>query len=182
MRNPKRPTEFITRQCCHNPTFMYGLLDNMVQRKTYNFMWVGIIVTEHRLTDQEERLANEALSKKQCYAVFLTTEEMRPFMKHYEGCMRPRMHNFFDPFDVSQLDNSQQANYTELSMKIAAKVNEVRLLYPSLTMVWVNGDHLMMAPFYIRNKFEKANIGFYFHSSFPASGIFFTLPNRNELI
>jgi trehalose 6-phosphate synthase/phosphatase len=67
-------------------------------------------------------------------------------------------------------------------MKIANKVNEVRLLYPSLTMVWIHGDHLMMVPYYIRNKFEKANIGFYFHSSFPASGIWCTFPNRNELI
>ena len=80
---------------------MYGLLDNMVQRKIYNFIWVGIIVTENKMTQYEERLANEALLKKNCYAVYQTTEEMQHFMKHYEGCMRPRMHNFFDPFDVS---------------------------------------------------------------------------------
>jgi trehalose 6-phosphate synthase/phosphatase len=49
-------------------------------------------------------------------------------------------------------------------------------------MVWVNGDHLMMVPHYIRTKFEKANIGFYFHSAFPASSVFFTFPNRNELL
>jgi trehalose-6-phosphate synthase len=103
-------------------------------------------------------------------------------LKHYEGCMRPRMHNFFDPFDVSQLDNANLPNYTELSLKIANKINEVRQLYPQLTMVWVNGDHLMMVPHYVRAKFEKANIAFYFHSAFPASAIFATFPNRNELI
>jgi hypothetical protein len=68
--NPKKPSEFITKQCCHNPTMMFGLLDNMVQRKTYNFMWVGIIVTERKMSEQEERQANEALLKKQCYAVY----------------------------------------------------------------------------------------------------------------
>jgi hypothetical protein len=73
----------------------------MVQRNTYNFIWVGIIVTEHKLSELEEQSANEALRKKHCHAVYLTVEEMRPYMKHYEGCMRPRMHNFFDPFDVS---------------------------------------------------------------------------------
>jgi len=67
-------------------------------------------------------------------------------------------------------------------MKVAEKVNEVRLLHPQLTMVWVNGDHLMMSPTYIRSKFEKANIGFYFHSSFPASSIFQTFYKRNEIL
>lgn len=67
-------------------------------------------------------------------------------------------------------------------MKIASKVNEVRLMYPQLTMVWCHGDHLMMVPHFLRTKFEKVNIGFYFHSAFPASSIFFTFPNRSELI
>ena len=67
-------------------------------------------------------------------------------------------------------------------MKIAEKVNQVRLEHPQLTIVWVHGDHLMMTPNYIRSKFEKANIGFYFHSSFPASSIFKTFYKRNEIL
>jgi hypothetical protein len=42
---------------------LYGLLDNMVRMKTYNFIWVGIIVTEHRLSEAEEALANIQLKK-----------------------------------------------------------------------------------------------------------------------
>lgn len=103
-------------------------------------------------------------------------------MKYYEGLLRPRMHNFFDPFDISQQDVSFWNKYNEVSMKVAAKVNEVRLLHPQLTMVWVNGDHLMMVPHFIRAKFEKANIGFYFHSSFPAASIFHSQYRRNELL
>jgi len=80
---------------------LYGLLDQMAQQKTYNFIWIGIVSTPHRFTEYEERLANEALLKKNCYAIYLTAEELEDFMKFYEGLLRPRMHNFFDPFDAA---------------------------------------------------------------------------------
>jgi len=49
-------------------------------------------------------------------------------------------------------------------------------------MVWVHGDQLIMAPFYLRRQFAEANIGFYFHSAFPASAIFHSLYRRKEML
>lgn len=51
-----------------------------------------------------------------------------------------------------------------------------------MKVVWVHGDHLMLTPQYIRLKFPEANIGFYFHSAFPASAIFRTFYYRKELL
>lgn len=49
-------------------------------------------------------------------------------------------------------------------------------------MIWVHGDHLMLVPQYVRKAFSQANLGFYFHSAFPASAVFSTLYYRRELL
>jgi trehalose 6-phosphate synthase/phosphatase len=61
-------------------------------------------------------------------------------------------------------------------------VIDVRRQFSSLKVVWVHGDHLMLTPQYIRLKFPEANIGFYFHSAFPASAIFRTFYYRKEIL
>ncbi len=49
-------------------------------------------------------------------------------------------------------------------------------------MIWVHGDQLMLAPQYIRKSFQQANLGYYFHSAFPASAVFSSLYYRREFL
>jgi hypothetical protein len=33
------------QKCIHNPTMLYGTLENMMQKKQFNFHWVGLVTT-----------------------------------------------------------------------------------------------------------------------------------------
>jgi len=37
-----------------SPALLYGNLDELVQTKMYNFVWIGIIVTKNKMTTNEE--------------------------------------------------------------------------------------------------------------------------------
>jgi hypothetical protein len=46
--------ELIIHKCFHNPTLLYGTLENMTQKGQYNFKWVGIISTLEDVSDKEK--------------------------------------------------------------------------------------------------------------------------------
>lgn len=75
-KSPRKPNEFVATQCLHNPTFLFGTLDYLGQKKTFNFYWVGIISTENKLTEAEEQQARKVLLEKKCFPVFLTLKEI----------------------------------------------------------------------------------------------------------
>lgn len=33
------------QKCFHNPTMLYGTLENMIFKKQYNFKWIGLVTT-----------------------------------------------------------------------------------------------------------------------------------------
>ena len=41
----KQTGELLIERCFHNPTLLYGTLENMMQKKQYNFYWVGLVTT-----------------------------------------------------------------------------------------------------------------------------------------
>jgi len=41
-------------KCFHNPTLLYGTLENMMQNKTYNFKWVGLVTTLEDVSQEEK--------------------------------------------------------------------------------------------------------------------------------
>src|SRR5205823_5465897 len=48
--------------------------------------------------------------------------------------------------------------------------------------VWVHDYHLMRVPQLVRELVPGARIGFFLHIPFPASEVFRTLPNREQLL
>lgn len=40
--------------CFHNPTLLYGALENMRQKRQFNFKWVGLVTTLEDMSDQEK--------------------------------------------------------------------------------------------------------------------------------
>lgn len=60
-RNPRKPGEFVAIPCYHNPTLLYGTLDHLKSNKDYNFLWVGVVTTETKLTEAEEEQARKVL-------------------------------------------------------------------------------------------------------------------------
>lgn len=93
-RNPRRPEQFVAIPCYHNPTLLYGTMDHLKSTKEYNFLWVGVVTTEAKLSEQEEEQARKVLLEQACYPVFMTKAEITPFIQYYESAIRPKMHNF----------------------------------------------------------------------------------------
>ena len=117
------------------------------------------------MTPQEEVKAQQALLEKHCHAIFMTDEEIRPYLRFYERLMRPNMHNFVDPGDYHTQALNDWAEYKNINKKIAHKIREVRQTLKADT-IWIHGDQFMMVPQYIRQNENPANrpaIGFYFH-------------------
>ena len=90
---------FTVEKSYSSPAFLYANLDDLAQRKIYNFIWVGIVCTQHKLTQVELQEAKRVLKEKKCYGVFYTEEELKPYLRFYEGLVRPNMHNFIHPED-----------------------------------------------------------------------------------
>jgi trehalose 6-phosphate synthase/phosphatase len=143
---------------------------------------VGIISTEHRLSESEEQQARQVLLEKKCYPVFMTIKEIQSFLMFYENLIKPKMHNFQNLHDDTQHNNEFWASYLLVNQKIAAKVVELKSTVKDLKVVWVHGDHLMLTPQFIRKSFSTVNLGFYFHSAFPASAMFSTIQQRSQIL
>ena len=173
---------FTLEPCYPSPSLLYANLDELAQNGTYKFVWVGIVVTKHPMTTFEEEQANKILLEKNSYAVFFTEEQITPYLRFYEGLIRPNMHNFADPSDHVKQALNYWAEFKSINSRIAWRVQEVRRQVNSHT-VWIHGDQNMLVPYYIRQSEKvKANIGFYFHQAFPASAIFQAFYKREELL
>ena len=140
--------------------------------------------TKEKLTEVELVEAKKILREKNCFAVFYSEEELLPYLRFYEGLIRPCMHNFIDPDDEDPKIRDRWNDFKEVNHKIAIRVQELRQEFKS-NSVWIHGDQFVLAPYYIRSKEvsnKKANIGFYFHQAFPASAIFNQFYKRKDFL
>ena len=85
----------------------------MKNNEVYNFMWVGIVSSETKLTDQEEEQARIVFKKQKCFPVFMTLKEVQLFLVYYETLIRPKMHNFIE---LSENSNSHHTNWSNYQM------------------------------------------------------------------
>ena len=90
------------------------------------------------------------------------------------------MHNFLA---ISETQTTSWLAYQHVNQRISQEIVKIKKRMPKIKVVWVHGDQLMLTPNYIRKGgFLDANIGFYFHSSFPASGVFMSFYHRKEFL
>lgn len=83
------------------------------------------------------------------------------------------------PTDV-EFDNQEYNAYKEANLMF---FDEVQKYCKEGDMVWIHDYHLMHLPEMIRRKFlSNIKIGFFFHTPFPTSEIYKTLPVREELL
>ena len=68
--------QYSIKKCFHNPTLMYGTLENMMQKKQYNFKWVGIISTIEALTPTERENLERKFQKINAFPIFITAVEL----------------------------------------------------------------------------------------------------------
>ena len=114
----------------------------------------------------------------------MTAEELGPYLLFYENILRPLFHNFRDLYDLRNDFLCYWKDYDLVNRKVAQKIVEVTKNEQKgkCKAIWIHNNHLMMVPLYVKKSFERANIGFYFHSPFPSSASFRNLMYRFEIL
>ena len=92
--------ELFIQKCILNPIMLYGTLENMQQKRQYNFHWVGLATTLEDFTQQEKEELEAKFKSIGAYPVFMSAEELHTCMLYYENILRPLFHNFKDIRDM----------------------------------------------------------------------------------
>ena len=114
--------------------------------------------------------------------------ELFPYYNFYENVMKTLFHNFKSLYetDLTHLTHIEFLNlwshFLKVNQMFAQAINDIKQQLVkeeggkaiNMKQVWIHGDNLLMLPWYLRktNFGNDANIGFFFHSPFPSSGIF----------
>jgi len=102
-------------KCFHNPTLLYGTLENMMQKKQYNFKWIGLVTTLEDMSETEKSKLTEQFKVQGAYPIFMTAEETAPYLLFYENILRPLFHNFKDLYNQCNEQLYHWKAYMELN-------------------------------------------------------------------
>lgn len=61
------------QKCFHNPTVLYGTLENMMQNKQFNFYWIGLVTTLEDVSDQEKSQLRKKFLELSAFPIFMTS-------------------------------------------------------------------------------------------------------------
>ncbi|XP_019159186.1 PREDICTED: probable alpha,alpha-trehalose-phosphate synthase [UDP-forming] 7 [Ipomoea nil] len=153
-----------------------GLPEDMVVQ------YVGCLCVDVEPIDQDD-VAHYLLEKFKCIPTFLSPKILE---KYYEGfCKKhlwPLFHYMlpFSPEHGSRFDRCLWEAYVSVNKTFSQKVVEV--LNPDYDFVWIHDYHLMVLPTFLRRRFNRLRMGFFFHSTFPSSEIYRALPVREEIL
>ena len=89
---------------------MYASLLDMVEKKKYNFHWVGLVITLEDVSQHEKIQLTKEFNKLNMYPIYMTSMEIEPFLSYYEGILRPLFHNFKD---IKSIGQNQSENWKE---------------------------------------------------------------------
>ncbi|RAL45276.1 hypothetical protein DM860_014686 [Cuscuta australis] len=153
-----------------------GLPEDMV------IIYVGCLCIDVDPVEQDD-VSHHLLEKFRCIPTFLQPTVLE---KYYEGfCKKhlwPLFHYMlpFSPDHGPRSDRSLWQAYVSVNKTFSQKVVEV--LNPDEDFVWIHDYHLMVLPTFLRRRFNRLRIGFFFHSTFPSSEIYRSLPVREEIL
>lgn len=149
--------------------------------------WIGWAAF-HPESEEEKEHIIQLLREKRCMPIFFEKDVIAEFYNFYEKQVIPLFHNFkthfehkesYDQFDdwncyrkVNQLFSDFIVDFVQTEV-YTKKKNPI---------IWVNNQHLLMAPRYIREKISDICIGLFLHCPFPASEIFRLIPYRERLL
>ena len=141
-------------------------------------LWVGWPgSTEEDLSEDERGRITRQLADHRAVPVWLDPDDVKRF---YEGfstsVLWPLLHYLIDqlPLHVEDWDTYERVN-RRFAEVVAAH-------HQPGDLVWVHDYHLMLVPQLVRELVPGARIGFFLHIPFPASEVFRTLPNREQLL
>ena len=97
-----------------------------MQKKQYNFHWVGIVTTIENMSEEEKKNCTAQFQQMGAYPIFMTAKETAPYFLFYENILRPLFHNFKDLFNQHNEHLQYWKDYCELNQRFANKIIEVK--------------------------------------------------------
>ena len=177
----KTDGKLLIEKCIHNPTMLYGTLENMMQTKQFNFHWVGLVTTLEDMDTESKLSLISEFAKLKCYPIFMSASEMQPCLIYYENILRPLFHNFKDIKEMRNDDLRFWKDFLAVNQLFAKQILDLKSKLNTNT-IWLHNNHLVMVPHYVRKSFPQANIGLFFHSPFPCSAHIRPHKYRYEII
>lgn len=110
----------------------------MMQNKQFNFHWIGLVTTLEDVSDQEKQQLRLKFLEYNASPVFMTSQEIEPFLVFYENILRPLFHNFKDIRDL-RLNNLQYwKEYLHVNQLVAQKILEIKnTKIKNLKTIWI---------------------------------------------
>ena len=100
-------------------------------------------------------MALQLKEEKNAYPIFMTAEELGPYLLYYENILRPLFHNFNDLYDIRNDYLTYWKDYVAVNQKVASKIIEVKNEFSGkCKTIWIHNNHLLMVPFQVKKQFE----------------------------
>jgi len=140
-------------------------------------LWIGWPGDVQDLTDSERDSLERRLDELRALPVWIPPEDLKEFYEGFSnGALWPLFHHLLDqmPLHVHGWESYEKAN------RLFA--DEVCRHYVDGDLIWVHDYQLMLLPQMLRDRLPEARIGYFLHIPFPASELFRTIANREQLL
>jgi len=142
---------------------------------------VGIVITPCELSEVEKDQLNSQLEQKNAFPIFITAEEIAPYLIFYENHIRMLFHSFLDLCNINTHTQKNWHTYIDLNQKFVQKILTINKKLNCLKIL-LHNNHLLMVPLLLKKLLPLANIGLVFHTPFPNSSHFETAKFRFEML
>lgn len=137
-----------------------------------DFYWVGWPGATIAIEQQNE-VKEYLLKNLKAVPVFLSDKEMDEFYLGFcNSTLWPMFHSFTN---LATFEDKHFDQYVKVNQKFAEVLSEIT---EEGDIVWVHDYHLMLLPYYLREKFDNIKIGFFLHIPFPTYEIYKLIPER----
>ena len=168
-------------------SILYSKVYNRDQDQKYKEWWIGW--TSYFPKDEEEKKeVIQLFREKNCIPIIWEESVISEYFSFYEKQVIPLFHNFKTHFEYKEsyelFDNwgwykSVNKMFSDCICNIIDEEVESK---NKSAIIWINNQHLILTPKYIREKKPNVPIGLFLHSPFPASEIFKLIPYRQSLL
>lgn len=138
--------------------------------------WPGLAEEDIPCDDLKDEMV-EMIIKKDCIPVCLTNHDLKNYYNGFcNKTLWPLFHYFTEYVEYSK---KTWESYKNVNKKFADDVIDYA---EKDNLIWVHDYHLMLVPYYIKQRRPELSIGFFLHIPFPSFEIFRILPCREKLL
>ena len=145
------------------------ILDITNSKDFYWVGWPGATIAQA----QQKEVKDYLLKNLKAIPVFLSDQEMDEFYLGFcNSTLWPMFHSFTN---LATFEDKHFDQYVKVNKKFAEVLSEIT---EEGDIVWVHDYHLMLLPYYLREKFSNIKVGFFLHIPFPTYEIYKLIPER----